>query len=186
VVAGVDARNRLIRESNCLVPTSVEVRPVRGVRAYRPQISTETVALRNIGELSIRMPRLYKPAEEMELRRKIRVAGREHVDRSRGLRHVDSGFDLVESAWITEAATRTADDDVQTGTLVFHPQFLDQRQRLGTDLNRFSESSGQHLVAAVLRERLRTRAGRGAIGDRFEGAADVVVGRCVIVLHSRA
>src|SRR5439155_14154355 len=149
-VASVDARNRLIREINCVVPTSFEVRPVRGVRAYRPQKSTETVALCDIGELTIRMPRLYKPSEEVKLRRKVRVANRKHVDHSRGRRHVDSGLDLVESAWLTEAATRTADDDVQTGTLVFHPQLLDQRQRLGTDLNRFSESSGQHLVSAVL------------------------------------
>ena len=132
------------------------------------------------------MPRLYKPSEEVELRRKVCVAGRDHVDRARGLRDLDSGLDLVESAWITEAATRTADDDVQTGALVFHPQLLDQRQRLGTDLNRFFESSGQHLVAAVLRERLRTRAGCGAIGDRFEGAADVVVGRSTVAGEPRA
>src|SRR5919108_183823 len=136
MVSGVDALSRFIRDGHCVVPTSVEVCPVCGFRAHRPQISTETVALRDIGELTMRIPRICKPAEEVEFRRKVRVAGRKHVERSRRLRNFDSGLDLIESASITEAATRTADDDMKPSTLLLHSQLLDQRQGLATDLNR--------------------------------------------------
>jgi len=122
-------------------------------------------------------PCLIEPGEEVELRREVRVARREHLERARSLCDLDAGLDFIEATSIAEAATSTADDDVETRTRVFDPEFLDQWERLSTHANRLFESAVQHVEAACMRQRNRPRARQRPVGDGVESLSDVAIRR---------
>src|SRR5437764_6456320 len=111
-----------------------------------------------------RAPCVDEPPEELELGRESAVAEDNHLECTCGLRDRDAGLDLVEAAGVTEAAAGTTDDDVEASALVLHSERLDQRHRLGSNANRLVKAAGQHVEAALIRQRSRARCGLGSHG----------------------
>ena len=96
------------------------------------------------------MPRFREPAEEVELGGEIPVAEDDLVQGVRRLRYRDAGLDLVETVRVTETATSTPDNDVESSSLVIHPKRFDEWQRLRSDGNRLVEPAGQHVETALV------------------------------------
>src|SRR2546423_487221 len=95
----------------------------------------EAVTLAKLECLLPRGPGLLEPREDVKLGGQVCVAVRDHVQVARPLRDHPASLDLREAAGVAATAACGADDDMDASPLAFHPQSLDEWQRLAADPN---------------------------------------------------